>query len=933
MTTRLKRQAVRALLVVLAVAFAATLRPANAFAANLSISASTTTGATTSYIPFSITGQASGTTLYFVVTGNGCIVNNRAVRTTTAGVCTVVAAERFANGTSTYSSPVSFTFSHAPIATKVSKLVPGDRSVTVTWLAASTNGGPAISGYSVASSPTVTAPSGCAHTTSLSCSFTGLNVGTSYTFTVTATNAAGSATSKASVAATPYGIINNVRIYPRGKFEGKDFSGGDLSGFNLSKANFIHCNFTNANLHDVNFSQANLSHATLTDATISGTNFSGATLLQSPTGGLTGTPSALPTGYSLTVGYFVGPHAYLNHANLTNANLAGVNLSSAIMSATRSGGITGTPSALPTSWVLAKGVLFGPNAIVTGADVSGVNLSTSRLTGEVSGGLTGTPSALPLNFLLRGGYLVGPGANLSNVDFTDVSLANANLFKANLTGASLAHATSLSGVSSGSVVGSPSLPSSWRDVNGALVGAGANLAGLDLSGTDFSSLDLSNTDFTGATLTGATFEHATLTNAIFDTADVSNADFSNTDLSTTSSVGLVGTPSLLPTNWLIVDSSFAAPYALSFDNGGGSGSLDSIAYPEGGTVTLPLTQGSLVAPQYQSFIGWSCDGTNYNPGDTFHIAADTICVAQWAPIPATITYDAGTGSGTLTASSYNEGDTATLPADQGTLVSPNYQQFNGWLCGTTSYNAGDSFTITGDVTCTAQWVAIPAALTFDPGTGSGTIASQSYSQGDTVTLPSNQDGLTAPSYQQFNGWLCGFNSYNGGDSFTITSDTACTAQWAPIPATVTYDAGAGSGSLPAVSTQQGASLTLPDGTGLTAPTNETFSGWVCGSLSYLAGDTLFVTGDVTCTAQWVAIPATLTFDSGGAGGTIDPIVVNQGTSINLPDPSTYLTPPDGTTFQGWSVYATGGDPTAATLYQAGDPLTMDTSYTAVATWG
>jgi len=932
MTERLYRLTMRGLLVIVALALGVTLRPGTSFAAGLTITASTTTGATGSYIPFSVTGQASGTTLSFVVTGSGCIISNREVRTTTAGVCTVTAAEHFANGTNSYSSPVNFTFSHAPLATKVSRVVAGNRSVTVTWLPANTNGGAAISGYSVTSTPSVTPPSGCTHITALSCTYTGLNVGTSYTFKVTATNTSGSATSVSSVAATPYGIINNIHVYPRGLFKNKNFSGGDFSGFNLTKSNFVNCNFTNANLHNVNFSQANLAHATLTGADLSGTIFAGATILQSPTGGLTGTPASLPSGYSLTVGYLVGPHAFLSHADLRGANLAGVNLFKATMTATRSGGITGTPSALPPSWVLAKGFLFGPNAIVTGADVSGVNLSNSRLTGVVSGDLTGTPSALPLDFLLRGGYLVGPGANLSNVNFNGISLADAKLFKANLTGANVATASSLSGISSGSVVGTPTLPSSWRNINGVLVGAGANLAGNDLTGADLRSLDLSGADFTGAILQRANLQGATLANTTFDGADITDANFTNTDPTTASSTGLVGTTSLLPTNWLIIDASFAAPYTLSFDNNGGSGSLSSLTYPQGGDVTLPLDQGSLVAPQYQAFGGWNCNDTPYAGGDTFTISSDTTCAATWVAIPATLSFSAGTGTGSLDAVPGNVGDTVTLPDPTSTFTPPQYQAFSGWLCGSTTYQPTDTFRIPGNVTCVAQWFFPPATLSFDPGTGTGSIASKSYLQGDTVTLP-DATGLTAPQYSAFSGWVCGFDSYAAGASFTIAGDTTCTAQWSAIPATVTYAAGDGTGSISPVTTTQGASLTLPDATGLTAPANQQFAGWVCGSLPYNAGETLFVTGDVTCTAQWSAIPATLTFDVNGASGSLDAITVNQGTSINLPDPSLSLTAPDGTTFLGWSVYVTGGDPATATTYNAGDSLTMDTSYTAVANWG
>ena len=77
-----------------------------------------------------------------------------------------------------------------------------DTSVAVSWLAPSSNGGSAITGY------TVTASGGgsqsCTTIGALSCSVAGLTNGTSYTFTVKATNAVGdSVASVASPAVTP----------------------------------------------------------------------------------------------------------------------------------------------------------------------------------------------------------------------------------------------------------------------------------------------------------------------------------------------------------------------------------------------------------------------------------------------------------------------------------------------------------------------------------------------------------------------------------------------------------------------------------------------------------------------------------------------------------------------------------------------------------
>jgi len=49
-------------------------------------------------------------------------------------------------------------------------------------------------------------------------------------------------------------------------------------------------------------------------------------------GGISDTPSALPTGWSLVDGYLIGPGADLANAILANANLAGANLSGADLS-------------------------------------------------------------------------------------------------------------------------------------------------------------------------------------------------------------------------------------------------------------------------------------------------------------------------------------------------------------------------------------------------------------------------------------------------------------------------------------------------------------------------------------------------------------------------------------------------------------------------
>ena len=104
----------------------------------------------------------------------------------------------------------------------------------------------------------------------------------------------------------------------------------------------------------------------------------------------------------------------------------------------------------------------------------------------------------------------------------------------------------------------------------------------------------------------------------------------------------------------------------------------------------------------------------------------------------TITFNAGGGSGSMDSVTVKTGANYILPACG--FTAPTDQEFKAWEIGGTEYKVGDSYTVNGDIEIKALWknrVITPTTYTVtvsNDGNGTGTAAPSTAAAGTTITL-------------------------------------------------------------------------------------------------------------------------------------------------------------------------------------------------------
>ena len=274
---------------------------------------------------------------------------------------------------------------------------------------------------------------------------------------------------------------------------------------------------------------------------------------------------------------------------------------------------------------------------------------------------------------------------------------------------------------------------------------------------------------------------------------------------------------------------------VTIDTNGGKGGSGSQTVQKGTTVTLeaPTKEGHL-------FTGWKDEkGNSYPAGEdgkvNITVNENMKLTAVWKARTFTVTYVLLNGE--TRTKTVNYGQTVTLGEEPRTGYT-----FVGWKDGENVYRAGETLTVTGDMTLTAVWEARTFTVTYV--LLNGETRAQTVDYGQNVTL-----GEEPRTGYTFVGWKDGEKMYHAGETITVTENKTLTAVWEARTFTVTYVLL--NGETRAETVNYGQTVTL----GEEPRTGYTFVGWKDGEKMYHAGETITVTGDMTLTAEWKKLPS------------------------------------------------------------------------------
>ena len=217
----------------------------------------------------------------------------------------------------------------------------------------------------------------------------------------------------------------------------------------------------------------------------------------------------------------------------------------------------------------------------------------------------------------------------------------------------------------------------------------------------------------------------------------------------------------------LVASYKAIPVRIEINANGGKGGSSSQTVHKGTNVILeaPTKEGYL-------FKGWKDEKGNSYPADAdgkvkITVNKDMKLKTVWEVKSFTVTYVLLDGKTRTETAAY--GENVTLVEEPRTGYT-----FVGWKDGEKMRQAGETITVTGNVTLTAVWEARTFTVTYV--LLNGETRTETVAYGQNVTLgEEKREGHT------FVGWKDGEKVYHAGETITVTGDMTLTAEWKKLP--------------------------------------------------------------------------------------------------------------------------------------------------------
>jgi uncharacterized repeat protein (TIGR02543 family) len=885
----------------------------------------------------------------------------------------------FDSGTCTSRTEFSLEiFVNAPIAASTTSDAPtnvtatrGNGQATVSWSAPASNGGSAITGYTVTSSPSVTAPAGCTNTSNLSCTFTGLTNGTAYTFTVVAINGVGnSSSSTASAAVTPATVpgaptaLSVTGSYKRASisWSAPTSNGGSaVTGYTVTSSPSVTAPAACANTANTSCVFTGLTAGTAYTFTVVATNGVGNSLSSSASSSVTPFGDCVVTqsssgGYKTYVFTTIGMCGWVVPSGASKLDVAAVGGGGGAAFGGIGGGggggrviVSNSPfTATPGDVVIinvGKGGAGGWNATQgnwspgANGDATSVTIGTDQYSASGGGGGGGGQTAVVGSNGGSGGGGAGTsspkaGGSRDTTSITGFTTygnnGGAGTYEGGVNRGGGGGGASEAGNTDGIAAGGDGIVVWGVEVGGGGGGWQSGVGGTGGGGSGFdgistaSSAGSQGTDGLGGGGGGGQkggtgrvmirfIEQITITPTVSPTSITFGSSTSvSTSFTQSLTYALTTNPTCeiysdaqrtnkVSTNGALTGAAAAAlavgTYFVNCSNAVATNG-PTISYASDATFTVnAVVLSPALVPTFgtptRTSDGFTVTITNYDAAFTWETATVTAGIVS-------VTSTSGSNR-VLTVTGLNPGASATITQ---TTSRSGYSNGSATVTGTASATV-TSLTI-GGVTAPVRGATPVTTITAATGyTGTVTWAAAgtplvgNFAAGTVYTATIT---LTATAGYTFNGVTANSFTVSGATATNLINSGVITAVFPATIASITYSAGTGgSGTAPSSPTTIAIGGTFTTPFSLYTRAGYSFAGWNDGIRTYAASATYpvsgTVTGNVVLTAQWIGVTYTVLFAyNGRTGGDSDASkeFTTGGTAMTLPTPTR-----TGYTFGNW----------------------------------